>query len=184
MGYQQLLLVLLTTIIVGIATIIGFNIFGDNVRQANHDAVKQDLAQIAANSQAWYNRPVVLGGGGNSFEEITFLEIAIPSGVLSVDRMSIANQNGVYLIGSRGKDEFMVQAFAASSSSGSSAGDTGKPGNNNGQGPINNPGLGPINNPGVGPGNNNPHVGSGNNQETATFEITISKGNFFISELD
>lgn len=54
MGQQQLLLVILVTIIVGIATVVAINTFGSSAEQANLDAVRQDIAQIATAAQAWY----------------------------------------------------------------------------------------------------------------------------------
>src|SRR6056297_3557785 len=67
MGQQQLLLVILVTIIVGIATVVAINIFGDAAEQANKDAVRQDLLAASAQAQGVYTRPIMMGGGGGSF---------------------------------------------------------------------------------------------------------------------
>jgi Tfp pilus assembly protein PilE len=76
MGQQQLLLVILVTIIVGIATVVAINTFGAAADSANVDAVRQDLASIAAAAQGYYMKPEMLGGGGRTFEGITFNDIA------------------------------------------------------------------------------------------------------------
>ena len=71
MGTQQLLLIVLGVIIVGIAVVVGITIFGSNADQANKDAVTQDCLRIAAGAQGFYAKPSMLGGGGNTFTGIT-----------------------------------------------------------------------------------------------------------------
>ena len=71
MGQQQLLLIVLGVIIVGIAVVVGINVFTASSFQANRDAVVSDLTNIAANAQQFYRKPVALGGGGNSFTGYT-----------------------------------------------------------------------------------------------------------------
>jgi len=97
MGQQQLLLVILVTIIVGIATVVAINTFGSAADAANLDAVRQDVAAIAASTQGYYMKPRMLGGGGRSFEEITFHHFAFAS--QGVEDETIAwNMNGKYEI--------------------------------------------------------------------------------------
>ncbi len=67
MGQQQLLLIILGVIIVGIAVAVGITMFQDNAISANKDAVTNDLVQLAAKAQQYYRKPVALGGGGNTF---------------------------------------------------------------------------------------------------------------------
>jgi len=109
MGQQQLLLTILVTIIVGIASVVAINTFSSAADSANLDAVRQDLAQIASSSQAYYIKPTMLGGGGNSFATITFPADSIRSGSLQAD-----NPNGQYLIGNRAAGSFTVTATPAS----------------------------------------------------------------------
>ncbi len=71
MGQQQLLLLVLAAVIVGLAVVTGINMFGTNAAQANEDAIRNDLITLAGEAQAWYRRPVALGGGGNSFAALT-----------------------------------------------------------------------------------------------------------------
>jgi type II secretory pathway pseudopilin PulG len=71
MGQQQLLLVILVTVIVGIATVVAINTFGSASKSANIDAVNNDVASIAASAQAYYTKPSMMGGGGNSFSPVT-----------------------------------------------------------------------------------------------------------------
>jgi len=67
MGQQQLLLIVLGVIIVGIAVVVGINVFTASSSQANRDAVIADLTTIASMAQQYYRKPVALSGGGNTF---------------------------------------------------------------------------------------------------------------------
>ncbi|MCH7677569.1 hypothetical protein IH879_21845, partial [candidate division KSB1 bacterium] len=57
MGQQQLLLLVLSAIIVGVSIVIGINMFTSSAVQANQDAVLQDCMMIAARAQEWYRKP-------------------------------------------------------------------------------------------------------------------------------
>ncbi len=67
MGQQQLLLIVLGVIIVGIAVVVGINVFTASSSSANRDAVISDLTNLASMAQTFYRKPTALGGGGNSF---------------------------------------------------------------------------------------------------------------------
>ncbi len=71
MGQQQLLLIVLGVIIVGIAVVVGINVFTAQNTNSNRDAVTSDLTTIAAQAQQFYKKPAALGGGGNSFTGFT-----------------------------------------------------------------------------------------------------------------
>ncbi len=114
MGQQQLLLVILVTIVVGIATVVALNIFGTSAEQANHDAVRQDMAQIATSSQGWFIKPAMLGGGDNSFEEIDFRRITFPGEIDSENNLISTNLNGTYIISNRSEDGFLVTGYPSS----------------------------------------------------------------------
>ena len=75
MGQQQLLLLVLSAIIVGIAIVVGINMFGAGAYQANREAVIQDAVTIAAKAQEWYRKPAVLGGGNRSFLGLNNLQV-------------------------------------------------------------------------------------------------------------
>jgi len=68
MGQQQLLLIVLGVIIVGIAVVVGINVFTASSASANRDAVISDLTNLAAMAQQYYRKPGALGGGGNKFD--------------------------------------------------------------------------------------------------------------------
>ncbi len=79
MGQQQLLLLVLSAIIVGVSIVIGINMFSSSAIQANQDAVLQDCLNIAARAQEWFRRPAILSGGNRSFEKVTFKSLNIDS---------------------------------------------------------------------------------------------------------
>ncbi|TKJ39728.1 hypothetical protein CEE37_10640 [candidate division LCP-89 bacterium B3_LCP] len=97
MGQQQLLLIVLSVIIVGIAVIVGINMFADQAASSNLDAVTADLINLASRAQQHFRRPTAMGGGGGTFT------------LLSADAAGMAyltsqptNENGAYTITSAG----------------------------------------------------------------------------------
>ena len=111
MGQQQLLLVILVTIIVGIATVVAINTFGTMADQAARDAVILDLAGIAAASQGYYIRPAMLAGGGRSFENIDFNKFAFTARVTAdTEGMEAENENARYVMIGQAPGEFVVTA--------------------------------------------------------------------------
>ena len=93
MGQQQLLLIILGVIVVGIAVAVGITMFSDSAISANRDALTNDLVNLASRAQQFYRRPVSLGGGGNSFGLLT-------ADVAGIARLTNAatNANGSYSI--------------------------------------------------------------------------------------
>ena len=97
MGQQQLLLIILGVIVVGIAVAVGITMFTDNAVNANRDAVTNDLVNLAARAQQFYRRPTALGGGGNSFVGLT----ADAAGLRKLTNRG-TNANGTYTIKTAG----------------------------------------------------------------------------------
>ncbi len=75
MGQQQLLLIVLGAIIVGIAIIVGLNMFSSGAAQANLDAVTQDVMTISSRAQEWWRKPAAMGGGGRTWTGLTSSEL-------------------------------------------------------------------------------------------------------------
>jgi len=112
MGQQQLLLVILVTIIVGIATVVAINTFGTAADQAARDAVTLDLVSIAAASQGYYIRPAMLGGGSRSFTNIDFNKFSFTARVTAEsDGLEAENENARYVMSGQEPGEFVVTAF-------------------------------------------------------------------------
>ena len=97
MGQQQLLLIILGVIVVGIAVAVGITMFTDNAVSANKDAVTNDLVNLASRAQQFYRRPTALGGGEGSFALIT----ANAAGLARLTSKG-TNSNGTYSIQTAG----------------------------------------------------------------------------------
>ena len=94
MGQQQLLLIILGVIIVGIAIAVGVSQFGAHSTQSNKDGVTSALVNIAANAYQFKIRPTSMGGGGCAYDNSkgSSPNYAIPS------KMA-ADDNGTYTLG-------------------------------------------------------------------------------------
>ncbi|MEZ4698971.1 MAG: hypothetical protein R2834_01475 [Rhodothermales bacterium] len=64
MGQQQLLLLVLALVVVGLAIVGGIEAMGYYRKRFNADALSQTSVRIAAEAQAWLFRPTAFGGGG------------------------------------------------------------------------------------------------------------------------
>jgi hypothetical protein len=67
MGQQQLLLIVLGVIIVGIAVVVGINLFNANAEESAKDTIVSEATNLGAMAQQYYKKPTALGGGGNTF---------------------------------------------------------------------------------------------------------------------
>jgi Tfp pilus assembly protein PilE len=67
MGQQQIMLLVLAVILVGIAVTIGLISFQSKAVQSNRDAVITDLNYLASDAQAYYKKTGTYGGGDQSF---------------------------------------------------------------------------------------------------------------------
>ena len=88
MGQQQLLLIVLGTIIVGVAVVVGINMFTTGAINAERDALLQDVNNIASNAISYWRKPAALGGGARTFIGVTFAKIGVDA----------SNVNGVFEI--------------------------------------------------------------------------------------
>jgi hypothetical protein len=95
MGQQQLLLIILGVIVVGIAVVVGITMFQDNAISANRDAVTNDLVNLGARAQQFYRRPHSLGGGENSFQDLGTDMSKLVNGATAA---SWINPNGTYTL--------------------------------------------------------------------------------------
>ncbi len=96
MGQQQLLLIILGVIIVGIAISVGVSQFGAHSTQANKDGITAGVINVAANAYQYRIRPFALGGGSNSYTNYT-----IPSKMLQ-------DENGTYSLGTVSSNSLVI----------------------------------------------------------------------------
>lgn len=62
MGQQQLLLLVLGIVIVGLAVVVGIQAFSENQKKANADALVMTAMRIASDAQSWLRKPSQFGG--------------------------------------------------------------------------------------------------------------------------
>ena len=67
MGQQQLLLIVLGIIVVGLAIFLGITLFRANAIESKRNNITNDLVNLAAIAQQYYLRPQALGGGNQTF---------------------------------------------------------------------------------------------------------------------
>ena len=85
MGQQQILLIVLAVILVGISVAIGIQMFKDNALSANRDAIMSDLASLAANVYKYKMSSTNIGGGGGVY-----------TGIANHDVGTLLNENAQY----------------------------------------------------------------------------------------
>lgn len=71
MGTQQLLLIVLGVIIVGVAIAVGITIFNNQAYNNNRQAVATELNTYGNNAMQWWKTPVGQGGAGRTFDAET-----------------------------------------------------------------------------------------------------------------
>lgn len=67
MGQQQLLLIVLSVIVVGIAVTMGIILFSSNAIEQKRNEIISECAMLASEAQLYYRRPSTMGGGEKSF---------------------------------------------------------------------------------------------------------------------
>lgn len=81
MGQQQLLLLVLGIVIVGIAVVAGIQAFSEGKSKADRDAATSDAMRVISDAQAWKLKPAAFGGGSgvSGFTGITFDKLGLPN---------------------------------------------------------------------------------------------------------
>lgn len=105
MGQQQLLLIILGALVVGIAIVVGINMFDENSKQAQQADVRDGLVTIAARAQGWYRRPASLGGGARSFSQINWQRINFDSLTNSGNYQLLNKQQGSFHVTGISRDD-------------------------------------------------------------------------------
>jgi hypothetical protein len=77
MEHQDLLLIILGSIVVVVAITVGVTMFTNNSAGVQRDAIRSDLHILASKAQDLYRRPAPLDGGGDSFDLLTAHSITL-----------------------------------------------------------------------------------------------------------
>ncbi len=67
MGQQQLLMIVLAIIIVGLAIAISIQLFRSNAIESKRDLLIEETTSLATMAIQYYKKPQAMGGGGRSF---------------------------------------------------------------------------------------------------------------------
>ena len=106
MGQQQLLLLVLGIVIVGIAIVVGINAYSENSIKSNFDSLLQDGLRIASDAQSWKSKPEVFGGSLDSlksdpdnFTGVDFVDLAYSEALIkNTANTCYENTNGRYIL--------------------------------------------------------------------------------------
>jgi hypothetical protein len=123
MGTQQILLIVLSVVVVGIAVAVGITMFNNQAVNSNRQAVISDLQNLGAQVMAWYRMPASMGGGGQTVP--TSGELG-ESGLLDYIGFSAASngystENGTYSISADGDAITIIGVGTETANAGGSA---------------------------------------------------------------
>jgi hypothetical protein len=101
MGTQQILLIVLSVIIVGVAIAVGITMFNNQAYNANQQAVAAELQNYGADVIKYWKTPISQGGAGQDPLEATEQKISTfigfdPTNTGSDD--STSTENGIYAV--------------------------------------------------------------------------------------
>ncbi len=74
MGTQQMLLIIVGVIVVGIAIAVGLSLFNSTSAESNRDAIVNDMMNISQYAYRYKLTPIPYGGGGRSYSGFTIPE--------------------------------------------------------------------------------------------------------------
>jgi hypothetical protein len=99
MGSQQMLLLIVGVLMVGLMISVGTIMFADSSAASNRDAIANDLAAYASKAQVYQKKPKCLGGGGNSFAGFALMPTAT------------SNLNGTFSVSGASPSEVTIEGL-------------------------------------------------------------------------
>ena len=101
MGQQQLLLIILGVIIVGVAIAVGITMFSGQSIASNRDAIFMDLSTLGSDGYQWKIRPTMMGGGNGTYSGYN---ISVNSA------WGTENPNATYAVATQTTTQFILTA--------------------------------------------------------------------------
>lgn len=95
MGTQQILLIVLSVIIVGVAIAVGISMFNSQAYNANKTAIASDAQAFAAQVLQYWKTPESQGGAGGNAANMTVDNV---TNYLGLTGENAENENGAYEI--------------------------------------------------------------------------------------
>ena len=116
MGQQQILLIVLSVILVGIAIAVGITMFRAQARNSNLDGIISDLNNLGSIAYQYKIRPVSMGGGGGEYEAnedtgamgFSAYFDDLPDDMKATDNLAVDDTHGEYVVVSVDNDEGVV----------------------------------------------------------------------------
>ena len=75
MGQQQLLLIVLGVIVVGIAVVVGINLFNANAESSTQDSIVSQCTNLGAMAQQYYKKPSLWVVGVANLPDLILLKL-------------------------------------------------------------------------------------------------------------
>ena len=97
MGTQQILLIVLSVIIVGVAIAVGITMFGNQAYNNNQQAVSGELQNYASQAIQFWKTPVAQGGAGQDSTHVNATDVATFIGFTGANQ-SLTTDNGEYRV--------------------------------------------------------------------------------------
>ncbi len=118
MGQQQMLILVLVAVIVGIAIIAGLKIYSRHEVRMNWDRLIEEVMEISTDAQEWKQRPEIFGGSldankedEDNFEGVQFLDLIYARDDIYGSNFECYNSmNGVYMLEGT-TDGLTIEAF-------------------------------------------------------------------------
>ena len=108
MGQQQLLLLVLGIVLVGLAVVVGIAAFGEGSKKARLDRQQSALSDIAASVHTWRMKPQAVGGGQGGNWNVTFPKMGMNGTASSETMQDIPNVGCAELIAAENDAPFAV----------------------------------------------------------------------------
>jgi len=98
MGTQQILLIVLSVIIVGVAIAVGISMFNSQAYNSNKTAIASDAQSFATQVVQYYKTPASQGGGSNTLPTADDTGAATLGGYMGWGGASTTNENGTFTV--------------------------------------------------------------------------------------
>lgn len=97
MGTQQILLIVLSVIIVGVAIAVGITMFRNQAYNSNQTALASEAQGYAVQVIEYYKKPVSLAGAGQLADNVTNAQVATAIGFDATD-LDVTTDNGTFTV--------------------------------------------------------------------------------------
>ena len=119
MGQQQLLFIILVSLVIGFSTLVTFNTVDEKDAKAGKEAIRQDIVRALGDAQTYYYTPVTEGGGGQTFQNITFQDLTLEPGTPNAMYTIVNDHHTLTLIGSQPAFNVRIEGKATIEADGS-----------------------------------------------------------------